>query len=69
MHRRILEDATLEQLKEFTIYSIDMVKRIDDEIYDEVEECLYKTVYGCHFTPWLLEKALAKMINEDGTIS
>jgi len=67
MHRRILEDATLEQLKDFTIYSIDMVKRIDEEVYEDVETCLYKMVYGCHFTKWLLEKALDKMINEDGT--
>ena len=29
---------------------------------------LYKEVYGCHFTKWLLEKALKDMVNEDGTM-
>lgn len=67
MHRKIVEDASLEQLKEFTIYSIDMVKKVDPELYKDVEMYLYKEVYGCHFTKWLLEKATSEMENEDGT--
>ena len=68
MHTRIIEDATLEQLKDFAHYSLGMVKRIDEDVYDDIEMYLYKEVYGCHFTKWLLEKALKEMINEDGTM-
>lgn len=28
---------------------------------------MYKEVYGNHFSEWLLEQAVSKMINEDGT--
>lgn len=68
MHTRIIEDATLEQLKDFAHYSLGMVKRIDEDVYEDIEMYLYKEVYGCHFTKWLLDKALKEMINEDGTI-
>ena len=68
MHTRIIEDATLEQLKDFAHYSLGMVKRIDEDVYDDIEMYLYKEVYGCHFTKWLLDKALKDMVNEDGTI-
>ena len=68
MHTRIIEDATLEQLKDFAHYSLGMVKRIDEDVYDDIEEYLYKEVYGCHFTKWLLEKALKEMHNEDNTV-
>ena len=67
MHTRIIEDANLEQLKDFAHYSIGMVKRIDEDVYEDIEMYLYKEVYGCHFTKWLLDKALKEMINEDGT--
>jgi len=67
MHTRIIEDANLEQLKDFAHYSISMVKRIDEDVYDDIEMYLYKEVYGCHFTKWLLEKATKEMTNEDGT--
>ena len=68
MHTRIIEDANLEQLKDFAHYSIGMVKRIDEDVYNDIEMYLYKEVYGCHFTKWLLEKALKDMVNEDGTM-
>ena len=68
MHTRIIEDANLEQLKDFAYYSIGMVKRIDEDVYNDIEMYLYKEVYGCHFTKWLLEKALKDMVNEDGTM-
>jgi len=67
MHTRIIEDATLEQLKDFAHYSLGMVKRIDEDVYDDIELYLYKEVYGCHFTKWLLEKATKELVNEDGT--
>jgi hypothetical protein len=68
MHRKILEDATHEQLKYFLLDTFDDLKKVDREMYEELEEDLYKEVYGCHFNKWLLEKALSKMQNEDGTI-
>ena len=68
MHTRIIEDATLENLKDFAHYSLGMVERIDEDVYDDIELYLYKKVYGCHFTDWLLEKALKHMRNEDGTV-
>ena len=67
MHTKIIEDATLEQLKDFAHYSLGMVKRIDEDVYEDIEMYLYREVYGCHFNKWLLEKALKKMVNEDGT--
>lgn len=67
MHTRIIEDATIEELKDFAHYSLGMVKRIDEDVYDDIEMYLYKEVYGCHFTEWLLDKALSKMENADGT--
>ncbi len=68
MHTRIIEDANLEQLKDFAHYSLGMVKRIDEDVYKDIEMYLYKEVYGCHFTKWLLDKALSEMMNEDGSI-
>ena len=68
MHTRIIEDATLEQLKDFAHYSLGMVKRIDEDVYEDIEMYLYREVYGCHFTKWMLEKALKDMVNEDGTV-
>ena len=67
MHTKIIEDANLEQLKDFAFYSLSMVERIDKDVYDDIELYLYKKVYGCHFTSWLLEKALSHLENEDGT--
>lgn len=67
MYTRIIEDANLEQLKDFAHYSIGMVKRIDEDVYDDIEMYLYKEVYGCHFCKWLLEKAVKQMRNEDGS--
>ena len=76
MHKKIIEEATHEQLKDFAYKVFDMLKRPliqpiyyrYPEIYDEIEIDLYKEVYECHFNKWLLEKALSKMINDDGTI-
>lgn len=68
MHRKILEDATGEQLKYFMLDTFDELKKVDREMYEELEEDLYKEVYGCHFNKWLLEKATSQMKNEDGTV-
>ena len=69
MHRKIIEEATHEQLKDFAYRAFDMIKRtVDEDTYDDIEMILYKDVYGCHFNKWLLEKATKNMTNEDGTI-
>lgn len=68
MHRKILEDATGEQLKYFLLDTFDELKKADREMYEELEEDLYEEVYGCHFNKWLLDKALSNMKNEDGTM-
>ena len=68
MHTKIIEDASLEQLKDFAYRAFDMLKRVTDkETYDDIELILYKDVYGCHFNKWLLDKAVNNMENEDGT--
>ena len=58
MHRRMLEDATLEQLKEYTDWSLKRVKDFDEEMYEDLERCLYSKIYGDHFSSWLLDMAL-----------
>lgn len=67
MHRKLIKQATEEQLRIFTEDALTMIKETNKDLYDELEMYLYKELYGCHFSDWLLEKALAKMINEDGT--
>lgn len=67
MHKKILEDATLEQLKCFIDYAIKEAKSYDEKLYDTMEMILYKKVYGYHFSDWMLAKALQGMVNEDGT--
>ena len=68
MHRKIIEEASHNQLKDFAYEVFDMLKRtVDSDVYYDVEMELYKDVYGCHFTRWLLDKALCCMENEDGT--
>lgn len=68
MHKKIIEEASHEQLKDFAYDVFDMLKRtVDEDVYDDIEIELYKKVYDCHFNKWLLEKALCCMVNEDGT--
>ena len=67
MHKKILEKATLPQLVEFVEYAIPEVKSRDEELYKSLEMCLYKKVYGYHFSDWKLKEALDSMVNEDGT--
>lgn len=68
MHTKILENATHEQLKHFISRTFEELKENNYEMYEELEEELYEDIYGCHFTEWLLEKALHKMHNEDGSM-
>lgn len=67
MHREILKNATLEQLKDFVECAIDKIKNEDKDLYDELELMLYIKVYGYHFSELLLKKAYSVMVNEDGT--
>lgn len=67
MHKKIINDASDEILREFAIDALSMLKETDKETYKDLEMFLYKKVYGCHFNKWLLEEALKSMVNEDGT--
>lgn len=67
MHKEILKSASVEQLKNFIDKSFLELRLKDYEMYEELEEELYREVYGCHFNEWLLQKALSKMVNEDGS--
>lgn len=67
MHKEIIEHASEDKLREFAKDALSMIKGTNKELYDELEIYLYKEVYGCHFSDWLLKKATEKMINEDGS--
>lgn len=68
MHKKMIKEATDEQLREFVNDALSMVKETNYDLYEDLEMYLYKELYGCHFNEWLLEKATKMMINEDGTI-
>ena len=67
MHHELINNATHEQLKEFTLNALSMIKETNTELYDTLEKYLYKEMYGCHFSEWLNNKAVNEMINKDGT--
>lgn len=66
MHNKILEDATLDQLRNFVKEIIESAK--SKELHDDLEMCLYTQVYGYAFSDWMLRKALAGLENEDGSV-
>lgn len=68
MHKHLIKVASDEQLREFVNDALSMIKETHNDLYEDLEMYLYKEIYGCHFCDWLLEKALNKMINEDGTV-
>ena len=67
MHRNLIQAASFEQLKEFTMDALTMLKETNPSTYEDLETHLYIKIYGKHFSDWLLTKALKGMINEDGT--
>lgn len=67
MHSELLTSATHMQLKEFTSDILAMLKVTNKDLYESLEWHLYCQIYGCHFSDFLLEKALNDMINSDGT--
>ena len=67
MHYTLIDKANEMQIKNFSKKTLDKIKVKNYDFYTELEMSLYKDIYGCHFTDWMLEKALDKMKNEDGT--
>ena len=67
MHKKLIKVASYEQLKDFADGALSMLKETNHETYEDLEMYLYKEIYGCHFCDWLLEEAVSKMVNEDGT--
>lgn len=67
MHKKLLQVANTEQLREFADDALTMLKETNPKTYDDLELYLYKEIYGCHFCDWMLEKATNKMVNEDGS--
>lgn len=67
MHKKLLQVATPEQLRDFADDALSMLKETSPKTYDDLELYLYKEIYGCHFSDWMLAKATSKMVNEDGT--
>ena len=67
MHKQLIKQASEEQLREFVDDIMGMIKETHEDLYESIEMYLYKELYGKHFSDWLLQKALDKMVNEDGT--
>lgn len=68
MHKKMIKNASEEQLREFLDDAMEMIKETNHELYETLEDYLYVELYGCHFNEWLLEHATDRMMNEDGTI-
>lgn len=67
MHSDLLSHVTESQLREFAVDTLSMVKETNRRLYDALEWHLYHQIYGCHFSDFLLEKALNTMVNTDNT--
>ena len=67
MHKQLVKHASEEQLKEFVQDVLSMLKETHHDLYEELEDHLYKMIYGCHFNEWMLYHATKNMVNEDGT--
>lgn len=68
MHRNLVNDASFDQLKEFAMDSLTMLKETNPKSYEDLETHFYTKVHGKHFCDWLAEQATRNMINEDGTV-
>ena len=67
MHHKMLEEATHEQLKSFLMNQFDELKERMPELYKEMEEDLYESIYGHHFTAWKYDCAVSELANQDGS--
>ena len=66
MHKKLIDQAKEQDLKELAIYMFDEIKQMP-KVYQEAEDKLYELIYGHHFNEWSLKKALESLQNEDGT--
>lgn len=67
MHEILLEKMSCDNAKIYLRRLLDNIKKVDENLYEDLEEELYKDIYGCHFTDFTLDEALNEMVNEDGT--
>ena len=67
MHKKLIEEASDIQLRDFIDDALSMIKETHEDLYEDLEMYLYKEIYGKHFNNWMLEKAVKSMVNEDGT--
>ena len=67
MHKELIKHISDDKIKEYFSDILSMIRETDYELYEKIEDYLYKEAYGCHFSEWLLEKALSNLKNEDGT--
>ena len=67
MHKHIIENASREQLADFLEDQLDRLKRVDNDLYREMEDDLYVSINGPHFNEWSYERAVDGMTNADGT--
>lgn len=67
MHKELIKNANEKQLRDFIVDTLSMIKETNTDLYDKLEMHLYREIYGCHFSQWLLDKATSKMKNEDTT--
>lgn len=68
MYKTLIEQASHEQLKQFTNDTMAMLKETNHDTYDTLQVYLYKELYGCHFNDWMLKQATERMKNEDGSV-
>lgn len=60
MIKNMLNEASKESLVFFIQDLMDELKARMPNIYKEELEHLHKTIYGCHFSKWLLEEACSE---------
>lgn len=67
MHKKMIKDANLDCLKDFLESHLGMLHGTYPELYEQAKNSLYEHIYGFHFNEWMLECAVSKMKNDDGT--
>lgn len=67
MHKELLKHVTDDKLREFTRDALSMIKETNHDLYEDLEMHLYKNIYGCHFSEWMVDKATKHMMNNDGS--
>lgn len=67
MHTKLIQAANNEQIRNFAMDALTMLKETNPKTYEDLETHLYTKIYGKHFSDWLDQKAVDNMINEDGT--